>query len=104
MELNPVNLILAMLATYRLTELLTFDFGPADIFLRLREWAGVYDLGQDGRPIKFLGKLLGCAFCTGLYVAAALTLIFPLTVKSIIIWLGIAGGQALIQTIGGRHE
>lgn len=89
---------------FRIAELFTVDDGPFDCFLRLRTWAGVYDLDESGRIKSNLGRLMDCPFCIGIWVALALTLfvLWPPNERTLIYWLAIAGAQALLQAIGGR--
>jgi len=99
-----VRWVLAALSCYRLAQLVTLDDGPGDVFLRLRERAGVYQYGDDGRPATSLGRFLACPFCIGLWLAlpCAVLAIWPSAVSDAILAVfGIAGAQAAIQ---GKRE
>ena len=95
-----VRWVLAALSCYRLAQLVTLDDGPGDVFLRLRERAGVYQYGDDGRPARSMGRLVACPFCIGMWAAvlcAALAL-WPSAVGDLVLAVvGIAGVQAAIQ-------
>ena len=98
---------LAILATFRLARLFVVDDGPDDVFLKLRVWAGVYDIGQNGEPSRWAGRLLSCQFCVGIWCAmfVAPLVLFATTPGDIILmWLGIAGGQALIEMVCNGHK
>ncbi len=92
--------LLAALACYRLAQLMALDDGPGDIFRELRLWAGCHEYGPDGRPKTGLGRLLGCPYCVGVWLAlpcAALALRpCPLGDIALAI-LGLAGAQAWLQ-------
>ena len=95
-----VRWILAALSCYRLAQLVTLDDGPADVFLRLREIAGAYQYGDDGRPARSIGRLLACPFCVGMWLAtpcAALATWPSVWGDLVLAVFGIAGVQAAIQ-------
>lgn len=92
--MNFSAIIIAILATYRLTGALVGERGPFDVFLKLR---GAVDPDQK----TWLGQGINCVLCVSFWLAllAALgiTLLgyadpwaWPLT------WLGIAGGAVLL--------
>jgi hypothetical protein len=54
--------LIAALATWRVSFSLVRECGPWNIFLALRDKAG----------LAFLGRLLGCVKCTGVWVAIPL--------------------------------
>lgn len=97
-----LNLVIAAFACFRIAELIAVDDGPFDVCLRFRTLVGVYDRDQNGEPATWHGKLFHCPYCVGMWIAAALALVFPMAPVSILLWLAIAGGQALLQSIGGR--
>lgn len=92
--------LLSALAVYRLAQLVSIDDGPADLFLRLRAWAGSMDLGPDGRAATNLGRLLACPYCTGVWLAlpCALLALCPTVAGDIALAvLGLAGAQAWLE-------
>lgn len=96
--------VLAVFACFRLAELAVVDNGPFDVFKRFRAWVGVYDLDENGEPYTNAGKLFACPYCMGVYFALLLTLIIaPFDWRLVLCWFGIAGGQAFLQSIGGRN-
>lgn len=95
-----LRVALGILACYRLTQLITIDDGPFNAFTQLRTLAGVYDRGSNGRPKRMLGKLYGCPWCMGVWVAVVVTyfVVHSFFVTDIIMLiLAIAGGQAYLQ-------
>jgi hypothetical protein len=98
-----LRLVLAVFACYRLSELITIDDGPGDMFLRLRAWFGAYNLGEDGQPSTSIGRVIICQYCVGIWIAAALSFLFPVSLMTPLYWFAIAGGQAFLQSVGGRN-
>lgn len=66
------DLLLAAGALWRVSSLLIREAGPAKIFQRLRERAGILHT-DDGDPMawpdSYLGGLLGCVYCLSLTLA-----------------------------------
>jgi hypothetical protein len=91
---------LAALATYRLVQMLGLDDGPWDVFHRLREAVGGYRLGPQLIPTSWLGYLVRCPYCMGLYLAplCAAACIWPTLPGDLLLGsLALAGAQALLQ-------
>src|SRR5215470_4385746 len=83
-----LRFVLAALATWRITHLLTAEDGPGDIIARSRIRLG------DG----ILGKLMDCFYCLSIWVAAPTTLLvtrrkweWPL------VWLALSGAACLLE-------
>ena len=101
---QPLDLLIAILACYRLAQLASLDDGPGFVFRRLREWS----LKQQGRAGgASLVEFLECPYCQGVWFAGALAL-WIVTPRNIIDWLALtcalAGGQAFLQALGDRCE
>ena len=92
--MNPwMRFVLAVLATWRITHLLSSEDGPADIIVRLRARLG------DG----FLGSLMDCFYCLSLWVAApAAFLVSRQPVLWVLSWLAISGGACLLERLGEK--
>jgi hypothetical protein len=85
-----LRLLLAALATWRLTHLLAFEDGPWEIVARLRRRAGS----------GFWGSLMDCFNCLSLWVAAGVTAIVrPSRWDWPLVWLGLAGAACLLERI-----
>jgi hypothetical protein len=94
------RLLLAAVACYRLAQLVALDDGPGDWLLRFRAWAGAYEYGEDGRARTSAGRLVGCPYCVGVWIAAALVLllVWPSVAGDLfLLWWGIAGVQAAME-------
>jgi hypothetical protein len=96
MTITPV--LLGILACYRVTQMLVYDDGPSNIFANLR--AKVWEIARqsrEGSPGWNLGRLFDCPYCMGVWVALAISLI--VAEFSLINWLAISGGQAIIESL-----
>lgn len=102
--LSPaIRLGLAILVSYRITDLIVLDDGPFDIFKKIREEIGKF--AAIHKSARGLGKLINCPFCLGVWISglSSLLVFFPSIPGDIfLIVIGIAGGQALMDSVGGR--
>jgi hypothetical protein len=88
-----LRIVLAVLATWRVTHLLASEDGPADIIVRFRRL-----LGQS-----LLGTLMDCFNCLSLWVAAPAALfVSRKPLEWLFCWLALSGGACLLERIG--HE
>lgn len=113
MEILWLWLFMAILATFRLAELLVNEEGPGEVFSRLRMLTGMYDYDEDGHRYqnanalqKTLGGVLGCVFCAGVWCALLATAVLGVTYGAqlnllfyVVFWLATAGGQAVLETV-----
>lgn len=88
------ELLLGTLAVYRVTHLLSAEDGPWDLSARLREAAGA----------GFFGRLLDCAFCLSLWVAAP----FAIAIgeggrERALLWLAFSAGVVVIEKVSSRQ-
>ncbi len=84
------KLVLAVLATWRVTHLLSSEDGPADLLFHLRKRLGS----------TFAGHLMDCFFCLSLWVAAPLTLaVTHHPLEWLLTWLALSGGACLLERI-----
>jgi hypothetical protein len=82
--------ILAVLAAWRITHLLTREDGPADLIVRWRLRIG------NG----FFGKLMDCFYCLSVWVAAPMA--FSVSRKFVdwlITWWAISGAACLLERL-----
>jgi hypothetical protein len=83
-------LVVAVLATWRVTHLLASEDGPGDIIFRFRRL-----LGQSPA-----GKLMDCFNCLSLWVAAPMALfVFRQPTEWLMSWLAISGGACLLERL-----
>lgn len=92
-----LRLALAVLACYRLARLVSRD----TLTDGLRGWAVNRAVGKlPYSPAWLLAEWLHCSYCLGVWLAVpcAVLVVWPTFPGDILLaWLGIAGGQALIQ-------
>ena len=82
------RLVLALLATWRVTHLLAEEDGPADVMVRMRAWLGD----------RFIGKLMDCFNCLSLWIAAPAALfVSRRPLEWFFTWLALSGGACLLQ-------
>jgi len=87
-----LTVVLAVLATWRVTHLLANEDGPADVIFRLRRRAG------EG----FIGSLMDCFNCMSIWVAAPLALFVASSPAAwFVAWLGLSGAACLIERLTG---
>jgi hypothetical protein len=83
--------LLAVLATWRVTHLLSSEDGPADLIVRFRA-----RLGQS-----MAGKLLDCFHCLSLWIAAPLAVFVSRTwLEWLLAWLATSGAACLLERLG----
>lgn len=101
MRADPLRLVVAALATYRLARLLTWDEGPAGLFVSFRRALGGEDIDLDtGQPATNLGRGVTCPHCLGVWVALLLSLpaLFPSSLGDFFLMVfGLAGAQSYLQ-------
>jgi Protein of unknown function (DUF1360) len=86
------RLLVAVLATWRVSHLVVEEDGPWDLVARLRARAG------QG-PI---GRLMDCFYCTSLWIAAPLALVVAREpVAWAVCWLAVSGGASLLERATG---
>jgi hypothetical protein len=83
-----LRFVIAILATWRLTHLLSKEDGPWNIIVRIRR-----RLGQ-----RFWGKLMDCFKCLSVWVAVPFAFFVGGSIIEIIVsWLAISGGAILLE-------
>ena len=70
-----LRLLIAALATWRLSSLLVNEGGPGDVFHRMRDRFGAYVLGEDDRPQTNLGRLFACVWCLSVWAAVPVSML-----------------------------
>ena len=102
-----LSIVLAILATYRLSQFVALDDGPLDCFATLRGLVSRKCQSSSTRFYKIwcsINELINCPYCLGVWFAGITTIfvlqITPLNVwAGLLIWLGIAGGQCALHSI-----
>src|SRR5262249_44996813 len=86
-----LNFVLVVLATWRITHLLSKEDGPGDVVIRLRTRLGA----------GFWGKLMDCFKCLSLWIAAPFAVyVTQRPLKLLVVWLAISGAACLLELIG----
>ncbi|MEH7014533.1 DUF1360 domain-containing protein [Neobacillus niacini] len=111
MNIDLLNFIIVTLACFRLTRLFVFDkiteFLRAPFFDEIEEeneegTKEVYYLPKQTPIKKFIGELLSCYWCTGVWVSAALVigyLLLPAIFVPIILVFAVAGLAAIVESL-----
>lgn len=87
------DLIVAVLAVWRVTHLLNAEDGPFDLVVEIRRRAG------DG----FWGHLLDCFYCLSLWVALpAAFLVRGSWREWLLLWPGLSAGSILLERLTDR--
>ncbi|WP_249315295.1 DUF1360 domain-containing protein [Bacillus sp. FJAT-49711] len=111
MDITWLKFLLMSLAIFRITRLIVFDQITAFIrapFLMEYEETNIlgqketYLLAREGGLRGWIGKLISCYWCTGIWVALGtfiLYMYFPIIMDPIILIFALAGMAAFIETI-----
>jgi hypothetical protein len=104
-----VTILLAILACYRVSELIAIDDGPYKVFSRLRQGLGrraaLEQRWNKEGVWSNLAELVQCPYCIGVWVAALFALLLAGDVKEfLLMWLGIAGGQSVLQGLIDHND
>lgn len=111
MKITLLNLFILSLACFRLTRLLVFDkiteFIREPFFNEIKEEnedgeMEVYYLPKEKGIKKFIGELLSCYWCTGIWASAAIVgiaLLYPVLSFPIILILAVAGFASILESI-----
>jgi len=111
MDITWIQFFLMSLAIFRITRLIVFDQITA--FIRapfLREYEETNILGtketylepHDGGIRGWIGQLISCYWCTGIWTALAVVFFqwqFPIIVDPVILIFALAGMAAIIESI-----
>ncbi|MGZ5132567.1 MAG: hypothetical protein ACXWJ7_07070 [Caldimonas sp.] len=88
------RLLVAVLATWRLTHLIAREDGPADLIVRLRAQLGG----------GWLGHLMDCFNCASLWLAAPLAWWLATTLADgVVLWLALSGAVCLLERASGER-
>lgn len=70
--MNLFSFLIYGLATWRVASLFVNEAGPGNVFLRIRQWAGI-EHDDDGNktiiPDTFFAGVLSCVWCASLWAA-----------------------------------
>jgi hypothetical protein len=89
-----------ILLTWRLTVLLTFDLGPADVLVKIRATIGVYyDEYSERQGRNWIAKMLNCHFCASLWIGWFISLLWLRDWSFIIVGLVLSAGSLIINGV-----
>lgn len=93
MEITPIILILAILATYRISLLFSKESGPAKIFQKLRRVPPPKSSAREG---------LSCQWCMSIYSSALVTAFLwwrgaVETADTPLVWLAVSAGAIVVN-------
>lgn len=104
-----IDLIILVLASFRLTHLIVFD--EITSFLRRPFFTASYETDEAGQLVRtiqlrgggirrWIGSLLSCHWCVGIWVAAAIVALYAYVPAAypVLLLLAIAGAAAVIET------
>jgi hypothetical protein len=95
MDVHAYNLVLGILAVWRVTHLLNAEDGPWEIFVRIRKLAGP----------GFMGQLLDCFYCLSLWIALLFALLLGKQwLERVLLLLAFSAGAILLERVTLRHE
>lgn len=108
MKMTLLEFILLGLAVFRLTRLIVFDkiteFIRKPFFDEVEETENgiqeVYYIPKPAGVKKFIGELLSCYWCTGIWASAFLAAFFYITpriAEPVIVFLAAAGFAAIVE-------
>lgn len=87
-------IVLATLATYRLSRMIALEDGPVDVFSNMREKVG---------QATWVGRGVHCVLCISFWLSWLVVLLLPLASlpEYVLAALGIAGGVVVIHKFFG---
>ena len=102
--MDSLTLIIAILATWRLSAMLSYEAGPFDVFISIRELAGIIhdDLGQTNIvPPVFWAELLDCVWCLSVWIGVVIAIV--LYWNPVFVWLllpfSLSAGAIIVERI-----
>lgn len=111
MNISFIELIIISLASFRLTRLIVFDkiteflrspFFEEEIEINESGEEEVYYVPKKGFVVGFIGELLSCHWCTGVWSSIAVCILyyfFPNYATPILLILAVAGIASIIEVL-----
>jgi hypothetical protein len=107
---EPLRLVLALFAVYRLSFMLREDDGPLFLFERLRRFTDrkrkeEQERGQELGRWASIDEGIRCPYCCGVWAALLLAVLVrwpTLAGDLFLLWLGLAGAQSLLEAVTER--
>jgi hypothetical protein len=86
--MQPLTVLLASLAVYRLSRMITDEEGPFSVFTMLRGWFP---------PVNWIGRGLECIMCVSVWVALPVALFIDWTWTAPLTWLALSSVTVIIR-------
>jgi len=100
-----MNLLIAALATWRLTTLLVNEDGPLDMLVKFRSFIGIeWDAQSEPYGTNFIAEAFTCVWCLSIWIGAVVAIFVTPT----LIWypayaLALSAAAIIIEeTINGK--
>ena len=100
-----MNLLIAALATWRLTTLLVNEDGPLDVLVKFRSLIGIkWDAQSESYGTNFIAEAFTCVWCLSIWIGAVVAIFIAPT----LIWypayaLALSAAAIIIEeTINGK--
>ncbi len=88
--MTPLDFLLILLATWRVTYMVVYEAGPFNVFMRLRERTT-------------LGGLLSCAYCASVWAGAGMLALYMTTLWPVVVALAASGGAIMLASYTGAE-
>ena len=103
MDIDPVDLFILMLATWRLTSLVVKEDGPWNLLARLRHLIGVrFDAASQPYGLNVFSEGLTCMWCTSVWVGIVVSLgylTFPEPTRLVAFPLALSAATLVLQRL-----
>lgn len=103
--MSVLEMVVAVFALWRVSALLSYERGPANVFLKLRETAGIRH-DDDGKPTEWpttwATGVIVCVWCLSVNLAipyAALWFFFPTVAFWLSLPFALSAGAVLIESV-----
>ncbi len=92
-KVSMTGFIVATLAVWRVTHLLSQEDGPFDWVFKIRKLLGT----------GFFGSLLDCFYCLSIWVAIPLAIYLSANwIEGVVVWLALSGSASLLFKISAK--
>ena len=101
-----LELLLSVLATWRVSSMLVREDGPDDVFAKLRMFTGMkYDEYSNPYGTNLISSLLSCVWCTSVWVAFIIAAIDkPANIRKFLQRaMALSAGAIIIDEVITRH-
>lgn len=93
-------LVFFVLLTWRITVLLTYDLGPADVLVKFRDKIGIYwDEHNERQGRNWIARMLNCHYCASLWVGWFIALLWLRDINFLIVGMALSAGSLIINRI-----